>query len=142
MSINRVIISGNLTRDPELRSTASGMPVLSFGVAVNDRRKNQQTGEWEDYPNFINCTIFGARAEALSKYLSTGTKVFIEGKLRWSQWERDGQKRSKIEVIVDELEFMSQRETNGADAEFEAIPTAQHLAANAGTSLYDEDIPF
>ena len=61
MSINRVIISGNLTRDPELRSTASGLPVLGFGVAVNDRRKNQQTGEWEDYPNFIDCTMFGDR---------------------------------------------------------------------------------
>ena len=109
MSINRVIISGNLTRDPELRSTAGGMPVLGFGVAVNDRRKNQQTGEWEDYPNFIDCTMFGARAEALSRYLNKGTKVSIEGKLRWSQWEREGQKRSKIEVIVDELEFMSSR---------------------------------
>ena len=102
MSINRVIISGNLTRDPELRSTAGGTSVLGFGVAVNDRRKNQQTGEWEDYPNFIDCTMFGARADALNKYLSKGTKVTIEGKLRWSQWERDGQKRSKIEVIVDE----------------------------------------
>ena len=94
MSINRVIISGNLTRDPELRSTAGGTSVLGFGVAVNDRRKNQQTGEWEDYPNFIDCTMFGARADALNKYLSKGTKVTIEGKLRWSQWERDGQKRS------------------------------------------------
>ena len=101
MSINRVIISGNLTRDPELRSTASGLPVLGFGVAVNDRRKNQQTGEWEDYPNFIDCTMFGARAESLSRYLGKGTKVAIEGKLRWSQWEREGQKRSKIEVIAD-----------------------------------------
>ena len=99
MSINRVIISGNLTRDPELRSTASGLPVLGFGVAVNDRRKNQQTGEWEDYPNFIDCTMFGARAESLSRYLSKGTKVSIEGKLRWSQWEREGQKRSKIEAV-------------------------------------------
>ena len=63
----------------------------------------------EDYPNFIDCTMFGARAESLSRYLSKGTKVSIEGKLRWSQWEREGQKRSKIEVIVDELEFMSSR---------------------------------
>ena len=77
MSINRVIISGNLTRDPELRSTAGGTSVLGFGVAVNDRRKNQQTGEWEDYPNFIDCTMFGARADALNKYLSKGTKVTI-----------------------------------------------------------------
>ena len=109
MSINRVMISGNLTRDSELRQTGSGMHVLGFGVAVNDRRKNPQTGDWEDYPNFIDCTMFGARAEAVSKYLLKGTKVSIEGKLRWSQWERDGQKRSKIEVIVDELEFMSGR---------------------------------
>ena len=131
MSINRVIISGNLTRDPELRSTAGGMPVLGFGVAVNDRRKNQQTGEWEDYPNFIDCTMFGARAEALSRYLNKGTKVSIEGKLRWSQWEREGQKRSKIEVIVDEIELMPGRDAGAAGG------------SDAGpASLYDEDIPF
>ncbi|MCB6313780.1 single-stranded DNA-binding protein [Gordonibacter pamelaeae] len=144
MSINRVIISGNLTRDPELRSTASGLPVLGFGVAVNDRRKNQQTGEWEDYPNFIDCTMFGARAESLSRYLGKGTKVSIEGKLRWSQWEREGQKRSKIEVIVDELEFMSIRNSKAdnydADAEFAAIPTS--LQPDSAASVYDADIPF
>ena len=110
MSINRVIISGNLTRDPDLRSTASGMAVLSLGGAVNDRRRNQQTGEWEDYPNFVDCTMFGTRAESLARFLSKGTKVTIEGKLRWSQWERDGQKRSKLEVVVDDLEFMSSRQ--------------------------------
>lgn len=108
MSINKVHITGGLTRDPELRSTASGMPVLSMGVAVTDRKKNQQSGEWEDVPNYIDCTLFGARAESVAKYLSKGSKVAIEGKLRWSQWEKDGQKRSKIEVIVDDIEFMSQ----------------------------------
>ena len=113
MSINRVIISGNLTRDPELRQTASGLPVLGFGVAVNDRRKNQQTGEWEDYPNFVDCTMFGTRAESVAKFLSKGSKVAIEGKLRWSQWERDGQKRSKIEVIIDEIEFLSNNASQG-----------------------------
>ena len=81
MSINRVIISGNLTRDPELRSTQSGMDVMSFGVAVNDRRRNPQTNEWEDYPNFVDCTMFGNRARSLHQYLSKGTKVAIEGKL-------------------------------------------------------------
>lgn len=116
MSINRVIISGNLTRDPELRSTQSGMDVMSFGVAVNDRRRNPQTNEWEDYPNFVDCTMFGNRARSLHQYLSKGTKVAIEGKLRWSQWERDGQKRSKLEVIVDELEFMSSRNGGGAQS--------------------------
>ena len=109
MSINRVIISGNLTRDAELRQTASGTSVLGFGVAVNDRRRNNATGEWEDYPNFVDCTMFGQRAQAISQYLRKGLKVAIEGKLRYSAWERDGQKRSKLEVIVDDLEFMSSR---------------------------------
>lgn len=68
MSINRVNITGNLTRDPELRATAGGTQVLSFGVAVNDRRRNAQTGEWEDYPNFVDCTMFGTRAEAVSRF--------------------------------------------------------------------------
>ena len=149
MSINRVIISGNLTRDPELRSTASGLPVLGFGVAVNDRRKNQQSGEWEDYPNFIDCTMFGARAESLSRYLNKGTKVSIEGKLRWSQWEREGQKRSKIEVIVDELEFMSSRNDQssygGGHTGGYSAPAAAPISApvvDASSSVYDEDIPF
>ena len=109
MSINRVIISGNLTRDAELRQTASGTSVLGFGVAVNDRRRNNQTGEWEDYANFVDCTMFGQRAQAIAQYLRKGLKVALEGKLRYSSWERDGQKRSKLEVIVDDLEFMSSR---------------------------------
>lgn len=150
MSINRVVISGNLTRDPDLRSTASGMPVLGFGVAVNDRRKNQQTGEWEDYPNFIDCTMFGARAQSVSRFLSKGGKVAIEGKLRWSQWERDGQKRSKIEVIVDEIEFMTSRNDGAPRAAAPmAAPMAQAPMAAApmaapvvDASVYDDDIPF
>lgn len=111
MSINRTVISGNLTRDPDVRATAAGTQVLSFTVAVNDRRKNQQTGEWEDHANFVGCTMFGARAEAVGRYLSKGSKVCVEGKLRYSSWEdRDGGKRSKLEVIVDEIEFMSSRQ--------------------------------
>ena len=83
----------------------------------------------EDYPNFIDCTMFGARAESLSRYLSKGTKVSIEGKLRWSQWEREGQKRSKIEVIVDELEFMSSRnKTDGYDANANSQPSRRPFA--------------
>lgn len=108
MSINRVIISGNLTREPELRSTAGGTAVLEFGVAVNDRRKNNQTGEWEDYANFVDCIMFGNRAQSVSQYMAKGSKVGIEGKLRWSQWQdKDtGKNRSKLEVIVDEIELM------------------------------------
>lgn len=134
MSINRVIVSGNLTRDPELRQTTSGMPVMGFGIAVNDRRKNPQTGEWEDYPNFIDCTLFGARAESVVRFLTKGSKVAIEGKLRWSQWERDGQKRSKIEIIVDEIEFMSMR---NEETEQTYAPVEQPVPA-----IYDENIPF
>lgn len=115
MSINRVSISGNLTRDPELRVAPSGMQVLGFGVAVTDRRKNNQTGEWEDYPNFVDCTIFGNRGESMGRILHKGMKVAVEGKLRYSAWEdkNGGGRRSKIEVIVDEIELMSQN-PNGA----------------------------
>jgi single-strand DNA-binding protein len=138
MSINKVLISGNLTRDPELRATATGMPVLGLGVAVNDRRKNASTGDWEDYPNFIDCTMFGSRAESVSNFLSKGSKVAIEGKLRWSQWERDGQKRSKIEVIIDEIEFLTPRDssTPTAPRKVVEIPPAPEV------TVYDEDIPF
>lgn len=118
MSINRVVVSGNLTRDPELRATPGGTQVLGFGVAVNDRRRNQQTGEWEDYPNFIDCTMFGNRAEALSRILRKGMKVAIEGKLRYSSWEdkNGGGRRSKVEIIPDEVVLMSQN-PNGQQAQ-------------------------
>lgn len=136
MSINRVCISGNLTRDPEMRATNSGMQVLGFGVAVNDRRKNPQTGEWEDYPNFVDCTMFGNRAEAVSRFLAKGMKVAIEGKLRYSSWERDGQKRSKLEVIVDEIELMVRRE-----GQLQAQPSLADTVP-VQPEFYDEDVPF
>lgn len=153
MSINRVNITGNLTRDPELRQTQGGMAVLSMGVAVNDRRKNPQTGEWEDCPNYVDCKMFGARAEGVSRCLSKGSKVAIEGKLRWSQWERDGQRRSKLEVVVDEIEFMAQRQQacqapqpayQAPQPAYQAPqPAYQAPAAPPGDApLYDEDIPF
>ena len=111
MSINIVTISGNLTRDPELRQ-AGNTSVLSFGVAVNDRRRNPQSGQWESVPNFVDCIIFGTRADALAGLLHKGSKVAIDGKLRYSSWEgKDGKKRSKLEVVVNELELM-QRETS------------------------------
>lgn len=147
MSINRVVISGNITRDPELRSTQGGMEILALGVAVNDRRKNQQTGEWEDVPNFIDCVMFGNRAKSVSRFLSKGSKVAIEGKLRWSQWERDGQKRSKIEVVVDEIEFMTSR-GDGQHAAAPQTAPAPHpyqppiAAPVVDASVYDDDIPF
>lgn len=167
MSINRVAISGNLTRDAELRSSQGGMPILRFSVAVNERRKNNQTGDWEDYPNFVECTLFGSRAEKIAQYLTKGTKAAVEGKLRWSQWEKNGEKRSKLEVIVDEIEFMSRNQGGGqkyaqpapayaapapapAPAPVPApatIPMSgqqvqMQPAPAAAPSIYDENIPF
>lgn len=143
MSINRVNITGNLTRDPELRNTAGGLPVLGFGVAVNDRRKNQQTGEWEDYPNFVDCTMFGTRAESIQQFLHKGSKVAIEGKLRWSQWEsKDGQKRSKLEVVVDEIEFLSRSNGQGQAQGDSSTGYGETTPQNASQGLYDQDIPF
>lgn len=140
MSINKAIITGNLTRDPESRTTAGGTTIMSFGVAVNDRRKNAQTGEWEDQPNFIDCTMFGRRAEAVAQYLAKGSKVAIEGKLHWSSWEdRDtGAKRSKVEVWVDELEFMSRGDGQQRQAG-NAAPQRRQQPAQAYS---DADIPF
>lgn len=133
MSINKVCITGNLTRDPELRETASGFQILNFGVAVNDRRKNQQTGQYEDYANFVDCTMFGNRAASVSRFLGKGSKVAIEGKLSWSQWQaQDGGKRSKLEVIVDEIEFMTSRD-GGQQQGGQYQPQAV---------VYDDEIPF
>ena len=141
MSINRVFISGNLTRDAELRQTSGGMQVLRFGVAVNDRAKNQQTGQWEDRPNFVDCVAFGARAEGLARVLRKGMRVAVDGQLRYSSWQaQDGTRRSKLEVVVEEIEFMSPRQGGGRQAAPAAAAPATSAAA-AG-DLYDEDIPF
>ncbi len=151
MSINHCTISGNLTRDAELRQTQGGMAILGFGVAVNDRRKNSQTGEWEDYPNYIVCTMFGKRAESIASYLTKGAKVAVEGKLRWSSWEQDGTKRSKIEVIVDEIEFMSRQQDGNQGGYQQQAPQAyqapaqqrmQGMPAPVEPSIYDENVPF
>lgn len=172
MSINKVMISGNLTRDPEVRNTASGSSILSFSVAVNDRRRDQNTGEWGDYANYIDCTMFGNRVDFFSRNLSKGTKVAVEGKLRWSQWEaRDGSgKRSKIEVIVDDIELMSRGGDGGSQGNSQGgyrsdsgsgsggysnngysnnnysgggySPAITTPAIDATSAIYDEDIPF
>lgn len=147
MSINRVNITGNLTRDPELRSTAGGTNILSFGVAVNDRRKNPQTGEWEDVPNFIDCVVFGQRAEAVSRFISKGSKVAIEGKLRYSAWEtKEGQRRSKLEVVVDEIDFLSRQgqqvTSPAAEAAKVADTPAYGMPQAPEPEFYDADIPF
>ena len=172
MAINKATITGNITRDPELRQTQGGTSVLTIGVAVNDRRKNQQTGEWEDYPNYIDCTIFGNRATGVAHHLQKGMKVAIEGKLNQSRWQaEDGTNRSKIGIIVDEIEFMAKRDGSQQPmqqpmqqqpmqqfapqpmqqpvqaAPVQAAPVQQAMpmmqqAPQQVASIYDEDIPF
>lgn len=116
MSINKVMASGNIVRDPELRMTQGGTPVLTFSLAVNDRRKVGDN--WEDKPNFIECSMFGARAESVSNYMQKGTKVCIDGKIDQQSWEKDGQKRTAIKFIVNEIELMSK----GQKVEEQDIP--------------------
>lgn len=137
--INIVSISGNITRDSELKHTTSGTPVLSFGVAVNESRKNQQTGEWEDRPNFIDCTMWGARAEKLQQYLTKGRRVALNGRLHFRSWEaQDGSKRSKLEVVADNLVFMSTPNQQPQQAQ-QQRPQQQQ---GADGDFYDSDIPF
>lgn len=119
MSLNSVCISGNLARDAELRTTTNGMSVLNMSVAVNERRKNQ-AGEWSDYTNWIDCTMFGSRAEKIAQYLTKGSKVAIQGRLHYSSWQdNNGTKRSKLDVTIDEIEFMSKQNRTQNSSNFE-----------------------
>lgn len=142
MSVNRVILTGNLTRDPELRSTAGGMSILKMGLAFNDRRKNAESGTWEEVPNFVDITMFGNRAESLSRMLTKGMRIGVDGKLRWSQWESpQGDKRSKLEVIADDIEFLDSRGGSGSGGSGNySAPSAP--ANNASADDLGEEIPF
>lgn len=128
MSINRVVITGNLTRDPELRATPSGTSVLTIGVAVNDRRKNPQSGEWEDVPNYFNVVVFGRRADSLSNLIAKGSKIGVEGKLRWRSWDKDGERRSTIEIVADDIELFGQKRDSAQ--------------ADDKPETFEDDIPF
>ena len=158
MSINRVEITGNLTRDCEVRELPSGSFAIEFGVAVNERRKGRD-GEWEDYPNYVDCTEFTSSEKVLNwhqRELTKGAKVSIDGRLRYSSWEKDGQKRSKLGVIVTEIEFMTARKdgASGSERPLQAPRERQEkLPANTrktppvvppmpSADEYDEDIPF
>lgn len=117
-SFNKVILMGNLTRDPELRYTPSNMPICKFGIAVNRRFKDSQSGEWKEEPTFVDITIFGARAEPFARYHTKGKPCFIEGSLRLDTWEdkNGGGKRSKLYVVADTWEFVGGGRGEGAGA--------------------------
>lgn len=138
MSVNQVAVTGNLTRSPELRATQGGTAVLSFGIAVNDRRKNA-SGQWEDVPNFFECVTFGNRATALGDILTKGMKVAIAGKLHYSSWENDGQKHSKVDIIANEVELMQNRKPQ---QQYQPQMPSQYQPTTVPQDIYDEDLPF
>lgn len=134
MNINSVTLSGNLTREPDLRM-AGQTPVLQLGIAVNDRKKNRETGAWENVANFFDIVVWGARAESLSRLLQKGQKVAVKGKLHWNQWStKDGEKRSKVEIVAEEVELMSLTQSEYAK------PAKSDYAAPV--EILEEDIPF
>ena len=142
-SINRVVLVGNLTRDPELRNTPSGMAVCSLRIAVNTRRKDQASGQWVEKPNYFDITVWGQQGENCAQYLSKGRPVGVDGRLEWREWEaQDGTKRQAVEVIADTVQFLGSRgELGGENTYVPAGATAQAADADFGSAA-DDDIPF
>lgn len=113
-NVNVVVITGNLTRDPELRHLGSGTAVCKLRVAVNSRRKDGQTGEWVDKPNYFDVTVWGAQGENCANYLSKGRPVAVEGRLDWREWEdQGGNKRQSVEIIANTVQFLGSRDGSG-----------------------------
>ncbi|MBA2765150.1 MAG: single-stranded DNA-binding protein [Thermoleophilaceae bacterium] len=145
-NINRVVMTGNLTRDPELRSTGGGTPVCSLRIACNTRRKDS-SGEWVDKPNYFDVTVWGSQGENCATYLAKGRPVAVDGRLEWREWEdRDGNKRQSVDIIADSVQFLGSREGGENGARFTPqsdVPADQSdfQAAPAGPGT-DDDIPF
>ena len=122
-NINRVTVTGNLTADPELRHTGGGTAVCSLRIAVNGRRKDQ-SGQWVDKPNFFSVTVWGAMGENCDRYLEKGRPVAIDGRLDWSEWEKDGQKRQKVEIVADTVQFLGSGGNSGSGDQSAPPPAA------------------
>lgn len=146
-SYNRVILVGNLTRDPELRYTPSGTAVTDIGLAVNDRRKNQ-SGEWVDETTFVDITLWGRTAEVASEYLTKGSSALIEGRLKLDTWESDGQKRSKLKVIGEKLQLLGGRGQGapsgggGAGGGGRRSADSEFDSSRSFPETTEDDIPF
>jgi single-strand DNA-binding protein len=159
-NINRVIITGNLTADPDLRSLPSGTSICKLRVACNTRRKDNSTGEWVDKPNYFDVTVWGAQGENCARYLSKGRPVAIDGRLEWREWESpEGQKRQGVDIIADTVQFLSspRDDAGGNGGGFTPrsdipVDTGDFAAAPAGggrggaspspSAPADDDIPF
>jgi single-strand DNA-binding protein len=148
-NINRVVLTGNLTADPELRSLPSGMSVCKLRVACNTRRKGA-SGDWEDKPNYFDVTVWGAQGENCSTYLSKGRPVGVQGRLEWREWEsQDGGKRQAVEIIADSVQFLGSRDSGAPAGENGSFKPASDVPADssdfeqAGVGSGDsDDIPF
>jgi single-strand DNA-binding protein len=142
-SINRVVLVGNLTRDPELRHTPSGTAVCKLRIAVNSRQKDSSTGEWGEKPNYFDVTVWGNQGESCAQYLSKGRPVGVDGRLDWREWEaQDGTKRQAVEIIADSVQFLGGRgDGEGGQREFVPAGVAES-SADVGTTGTDDDIPF
>ncbi len=156
-NINVAVITGNLTRDPELRHTGGGTAVCELRVAVNSSRKNGQTGEWEDKANYFDVVVWGAQGENCANYLSKGRPVAVEGRLDWSEWEaKDGSgKRQKVQIVAKSVQFLGSRDGSGGSGgggggegggftPSSDVPadSSDFAGAAAGGSGGDDDIPF
>ena len=154
-NINRVVMTGNLTRDPELRSTPGGSSVCKLRIACNTRRKNNSTGEWEEKPNFFDVTVWGAQGENCARYLAKGRPVALDGRLEWREWDSpEGQKRQAVDIIADSVQFLGGRDDAGgasgngfsvsrAASESDVpVDTGDFEPAPVAAGASDDDIPF
>jgi len=136
-NINRVVLTGNLTRDPELRSTQSGMSVCSLRLASNTRRKDSASGEWRDKPNYFDVTVWGPQGENCARFLAKGRAVAVDGRLEWREWTTDGgDKRQTIEIVADAVQFLGSAndDASGGSSRAADEPTDDEPA--------DDDIAF
>lgn len=143
-SINRVVLVGNLTRDPELRHTPSGTALASMRIAVNTRRKDTATQEWTEKPNYFDVIAWGTQGENCARYLAKGRPVAIDGRLEWREWEaQDGTKRQAVEIVAESVQFLRGRDDDGEQPPMTPAGAAQvqdEFADMSGSQ--DDDIPF
>jgi single-strand DNA-binding protein len=139
-NINRVILTGNLTSDPDLRHLNSGTAVCKLRVAVNTRRKDSTTGEWTDKPNYFDVTVWGAQGENCKTYLSKGRPVAVDGRLEWREWEdQQGNKRQSVEIIADTVQFLGSRGDGGGQQNGSTFAPQSDVPAD--TSDFDSPVP-
>jgi single-strand DNA-binding protein len=146
-NVNRVVVSGNLTRDPELRQLAGGNSVCKLRIAVNTRKKDRDSNQWSDHPNYFDVTVWGAQGENVAKYLQKGSPLLIDGRLEWREWQaQDGTNRQSVEIIAENTQFIGGRDggggqmgSGGGGAEFAPGPDRGLQSVPAAD---DDDIPF